>query len=112
MQPKCKKCIRCGKEKPFGEFHKDKNSPDGLREYCRECLSIMRNSQNSIEDYEGEEWKDIEDFKGIYFISNYGRLKHALNPLHHTLRIPHPTSNGYLRLVLSHKNKRKNGVYS
>lgn len=54
MQPKCKKCIRCGKEKPFGEFHKDKNSPDGLREYCRECLSIMRNSQNSIEDYEGE----------------------------------------------------------
>ena len=32
MQPKCKKCIRCGKEKPFGEFHKDKNSPENIVE--------------------------------------------------------------------------------
>jgi hypothetical protein len=107
QQPKFKTCIRCDKEKPSGEFHKDKNSPDGLREYCRECLSVMRNPPNSIEDYQGEEWKDIEDFKGVYFISNYGRLKHVLNPLRHTLRVPYPAPNGYLRLVLSHNNKRK-----
>lgn len=107
QQPNFKTCIRCYKEKPFGEFHKDKNSPDGFRNYCKECVSVMINSKKLINDYEGEEWRDIEGFEGIYLISNYGRLKHILNPLHHTLRKPYPAPNGYLRLVLSHKNKRK-----
>lgn len=29
----------------------------------------------SLEDFEGEIWKDIEEFKGCYLISNFGRVK-------------------------------------
>ncbi len=29
----------------------------------------------SIEDFDGEIWKDIPDFKGFYLVSNYGRVK-------------------------------------
>lgn len=30
---------------------------------------------DNIEDLEGEEWKEIEESQGIYYISNYGRVK-------------------------------------
>lgn len=30
---------------------------------------------DNIENLEGEEWKEIEDSQGVYFISNYGRIK-------------------------------------
>lgn len=30
-------CGKCGTEKPFDQFHKDKNRKDGLYPYCKEC---------------------------------------------------------------------------
>lgn len=32
-----KVCTKCGKEKPFGEFSKDKNKKDGLSNWCKGC---------------------------------------------------------------------------
>lgn len=29
----------------------------------------------SLEDFEGEVWKDIPDYEGLYVVSNYGRIK-------------------------------------
>lgn len=107
MRQPNKKCIRCGIYKPLGDFHRCKKSPDGYRSYCKDCISMMMTKDNSIISLEGEEWKDVKGFKGVYFISNYGRIKHVINKHRQTLRVPYPAPNGYLRLVLSYKNKRK-----
>ena len=32
-----KRCARCGKQKPFSEFHKNSRNKDGLHSYCKEC---------------------------------------------------------------------------
>lgn len=34
-----KKCINCGRELPLSDFHKNKNSKDGLRNICKECAN-------------------------------------------------------------------------
>ena len=31
-------CSKCGEEKMLSEFHKDLNTEDGLRIYCKECI--------------------------------------------------------------------------
>ncbi|MBW2595146.1 MAG: hypothetical protein JRC93_04090 [Deltaproteobacteria bacterium] len=32
-----KRCCRCGKDKPLGEFYREKRAVDGLRYQCRAC---------------------------------------------------------------------------
>lgn len=34
-----KRCTICGSEKPFTEFHKQKNGKDGVRANCKKCAS-------------------------------------------------------------------------
>lgn len=33
-------CEKCGKEKPFDEFHKDRRAPKGRRYVCKECRRV------------------------------------------------------------------------
>ena len=35
---KTKVCTKCGKEKPLSEFHKRKESKDGYKSRCKECI--------------------------------------------------------------------------
>lgn len=37
-----KRCAKCGFEKPRGEFHADKNAPDGRNYYCKACRNEHR----------------------------------------------------------------------
>ena len=37
-----KKCIKCKETKLLNEFHRDSQSKDGYRNYCRDCQRIMR----------------------------------------------------------------------
>jgi hypothetical protein len=37
-QEESKICNKCNIAKPFFEFHKDKNSKDGLRLSCKDCI--------------------------------------------------------------------------
>jgi len=37
---KIKKCSKCNQSKPLEAFSKDKANPDGLRYYCRDCMSV------------------------------------------------------------------------
>jgi hypothetical protein len=57
-----KKCIVCGKEKPFNQFYKQHKSKDGLFNRCCVCVKEyqrqLRNEQRFVEE------------KYIYVISN------------------------------------------
>ena len=66
--------------------------------YCEEKLEATK-------EIDGEEWRDIVGYEGLYQISNFGRIKsfHYKNPS--VLRVSISNS-GYKRLVLS-----KNGKY-
>ena len=39
-----KTCTKCGQEKDFKEFHKDKHNPDGLTYACKECRNTSYNT--------------------------------------------------------------------
>lgn len=64
----------------------------------------------SLEDLEGEVWKDIPNYEGLYQVSNLGRVKSL--PRKHQLRTimvsQHPTGNGYLSVIFTKNRKRKN----
>ena len=34
------KCSRCGEDKAFSEFHKDKSRKKGVQRYCKPCKSV------------------------------------------------------------------------
>lgn len=78
---------------------------------------IFFNMEN-LNDLEGEIWKDIEDFEGLYQISNYGRVKsfprhvgngRARRMLTKRILAPAVNRNGYYNVVLSNNaiNKTK-----
>ena len=51
--------------------------------------------KDDISDLKGEEWREIDNTKGIYYVSNKGRIK---------------SYNGYKAIVMK-QNKTKNGYY-
>ena len=52
-----KLCTKCNQEKDAGLFHKDKTRKDGLRNWCKDCVSLFmknrhaQNPQIAIERY-------------------------------------------------------------
>jgi len=53
-----------------------------------------------------EEWKDINGYKGVYKISNLGRLK-SLHFGKERIRIPSPCKCGYFCILLQYKGNIK-----
>lgn len=106
LQPNTKICTACKRKLPITNFYRDKGSRDGYFLYCKQCVSIRKSGIKVVKDLPNEIWKPIEGFS-TYFVSNCGRIKHVLDSQRQNLRIPHKTSNGYLRLVLSEGNHRK-----
>lgn len=37
-----KVCKKCGNEKPLSEFNRNKKSPDGYRQVCKECAKMAK----------------------------------------------------------------------
>lgn len=74
----------------------------------------------SLEDMEGEIWKDIEDYEGLYQISNMGRIKRLSRKstdkngntsiLKEKMLKQHLTKIGYLDISLT-KNKKQKHYY-
>ena len=66
----------------------------------------LKNQPSQNRQPEGEEWKDIPNYEGLYQVSNLGRVKSlARGNKKERIRIPAKARNGYLYIVLS-----KNGV--
>lgn len=57
-------CKTCAKNKPIVEYHKDKNRPDGIRIYCKQCQK-ERASRPEIKKYHNE-------YRSIWSITKYG----------------------------------------
>lgn len=72
---------------------------------------------NEVISLDSEEWKDINGYEGIYQVSSFGRIKslprkviksngrtHTVNE---SIRKPHETKDGYLRIRLSNGENAK-----
>lgn len=75
----------------------------------------MRYKRNPIENLEGEEWKPIVGYDGIYFVSNFGRVKSNYQKgqggfcdenYEHLLKQKR-TKAGYCEVALSFHNKQR-----
>ncbi len=77
-------CKKCGLVKSKEDFAIDKNKKSH-RNYCKKCRiayirgrrqqKALQNPKYTIQPIEGEVWKDIIDFEGIYQVSSIGRVK-------------------------------------
>lgn len=63
------RCIYCGKIKETGALRDD--------DKCL-CEQSIKKHYGTIKDLDGEIWKDVEGFEGIYKISNKGRVKNKV----------------------------------
>lgn len=70
-----KTCKICGKYKPITDFYRRTTNT------CKRC-TCDRNSQKVYErnlkkfpDLQGEVWKDVAGFEGLYKVSNFGRVR-------------------------------------
>lgn len=72
-------CIKCKKEKEITDFkatfYITKNGKKtSYTKKCKKCHYSVKPPEIII-DSEGEEWRDVVGYEGLYKISNYGRLK-------------------------------------
>lgn len=79
---KMKKCTRCKEIKNGSEFYSHPNNKDKLGCYCKVCNRIKSKEWNikqrkivEMVDVEGEEWKDIKGYEGVYQASNLGNIR-------------------------------------
>jgi len=79
------KCTDCLKEKDVDQFYK-KVQKTGYISYSSRCIPCLKIyyakkhtkylwKEKTVPDLEGEIWKDIVGFEGLYKISNFGRVK-------------------------------------
>lgn len=72
-------CARCKNDFELSFFHKNKQQRIGYDAYCKNCNALRRykikSVHISIENLDGEIWKDIVGYEGFYQVSNLGRIK-------------------------------------
>lgn len=61
--------------------------------------------KDSIEDLEGEEWKEVSGTNGFYLVSNLGRVK-SLQGYEAMILKPYPNQRGYLRVDIIQEGTR------
>lgn len=70
-----KKCTRCGIEKELNEFSTNKSNRDNKEGHCKICKNRVHKIYDIVEDLDGEIWKDVINYEGVYRVSNFGRVK-------------------------------------
>lgn len=63
--PKTQVCTKCKQEKPLSQFYKNKNSKNGVKARCKECIANSKPLKNpfkrlSIEDEKEANMKAIK----------------------------------------------------
>ena len=46
-----------------------------IKEFQKDKDSFIKKREKELENFIGEEWEPIDDYGGLYWISNYGRIK-------------------------------------
>jgi hypothetical protein len=68
-----KKCSKCHQEKKLCDFTKDKNKPDGLFVYCRECKKIA-----AKKEYEKNKSRILK-YQKTYYLQNTSEIKERVS---------------------------------
>ena len=102
---KTKVCKKCKIEKDISCFYKDKSKADGHRNSCKSCEG-NKGKTVLVNEIENEVWKDIDDYEGLYQVSNLGRIK-RIYPYEHLISNS-KNSKGYYTVGFTKNNLRKN----
>jgi len=75
-----KKCSKCGELKPFSEFHKKKNTKDGLQSQCKMCnKKYYENNKEKMKEYNKKYYENnkekIKEYKKEYNENNKEKIK-------------------------------------
>lgn len=72
-----KRCSICHRLLPASEFFYNVNTSDNCSCSCKECYAVSANtgSDTAVASLDGEIWRDIKGYEGLYQVSNYGRIK-------------------------------------
>ena len=78
-----KQCLKCGKQKPIGEFYRHSQMADGHLGKCKECCKTdnRKNRQQKVGYYRAYDKKRFEDPERKLFVSLhswYHRVEHPL----------------------------------
>ena len=67
----------------------------------KHVLLVIVNNTNKFFDILMEVWKEIKDYEGLYWISNFGKVKSNKK----VLSIPNRNNSKYLQIILYKKEK-------
>lgn len=102
----CKRCNECGIEKELSEFQKRKDSKDGLRSKCKNCISEYQKSYQ-LKYYENNIEK-ITDYKYNYRRTSSYRDKNNNRLDNKELKIFRSVINNVIKRIKVGKNNLKN----
>jgi hypothetical protein len=103
-----KTCTKCKVEQEISGFYIRRSRNNQPKSICKKCESIQKaKTIEVVPDLEGEIWKDIAGFEGIYLVSNMGRVKRIMHRKNPTNTIMNTTLNGggYHHLMLTVNGK-------
>jgi len=108
-------CTKCKVEQDVNGFYIRRSRNNQPKSICKKCESIQKAKPiEVVPDLEGEIWKDITGFEGIYVVSNMGRVKRIMHRKNPTNTIMNTTLNGggYHRLSLTVNGKGNDRILS
>ena len=76
-----KTCRSCGVEKPFSEFIKDKNRPDGHYVYCKLCNAARRKEKQYYKDWRKNNPDKVVKNRRTGLLRKYGLTEADYNNL-------------------------------
>lgn len=100
-----KRCAKCGKVKPVGEFHKHRKEPSGLVSRCKPCTSEVNRKAGFVKRYglteDDIKWKAAKQGGKCAVCGEVRKLvvdhDHATNKVRELLCYPCNTGIGNLR---------------
>ena len=110
-----KTCTKCKLEQDINDFYIRRSRNNQPKSICKKCESLrFAKPIEYVPDLDGEIWKDIEDYKGIYVVSNKGRVKRIMHRKYPTNTIINASINsfGYYYVCLTKSGKGKNFMVS
>lgn len=82
--PDTKQCSNCKRKLPMSDYHRDRTRPDGLKAYCKDCISEFSKEYKSRSDvkararerYKSKDWLKLHRAKtAVYHAVKRGELR-------------------------------------
>lgn len=91
----------------YDEFMKRLGECFGIHTACSKRTGVRGRYKMPCIDMDGECWKDIEGYEGLYEVSNYGRVRCIRSKGHPTVLKPSKGNTGYLAVGLYKNGERR-----